>query len=62
VLRLELNKLFQVIGGIVIILSKNTVYFPNALIAVTCKHYGIKKIGTFDEDFKMVDFLEVLEL
>ncbi|MCS7130854.1 MAG: PIN domain-containing protein [Archaeoglobaceae archaeon] len=36
---------------------------PNdALIAATCKHYGIKKIATFDEDFKRVDFLEVLEL
>ncbi len=36
---------------------------PNdALIAATCKHYGIKKIATFDEDFKRVDFLEVIEL
>ncbi|MEM4945846.1 MAG: PIN domain-containing protein [Archaeoglobaceae archaeon] len=36
---------------------------PNdALIAATCKHYGIKKIATFDEDFKKVDFLEILEL
>jgi len=35
---------------------------PNdALIAATCRHYGIKKIATFDEDFKRVDFLEVLE-
>ncbi|MEM2176788.1 MAG: PIN domain-containing protein [Archaeoglobaceae archaeon] len=36
---------------------------PNdALIAATCKHYGIRKIATFDEDFKRVDFIEVLEL
>ncbi|MEM4291421.1 MAG: type II toxin-antitoxin system VapC family toxin [Archaeoglobaceae archaeon] len=36
---------------------------PNdALIAATCRHYGIRKIATFDEDFKRVDFLEVLEL
>ncbi|MEM2176791.1 MAG: PIN domain-containing protein [Archaeoglobaceae archaeon] len=36
---------------------------PNdALIAATCKHYGIRKIATFDEDFKRVDFLEVLEI
>ena len=36
---------------------------PNdALIAATCKHYGIKKIATFDEDFERVDFLEVIEL
>ncbi len=36
---------------------------PNdALIAATCKHYGIKKIATFDDDFKRVDFLEVVEI
>jgi len=36
---------------------------PNdALIVATCKHYGIKKIATFDEDFKRVDFLEVLDV
>uniref|UniRef100_A0A7C3RD84 PIN domain-containing protein n=1 Tax=Archaeoglobus fulgidus TaxID=2234 RepID=A0A7C3RD84_ARCFL len=36
---------------------------PNdALTAVTCKHYGIRRIATFDEDFKRVDFLEVVEL
>jgi len=36
---------------------------PNdALIAATCKHYGIRKIATFDEDLKRVDFLEVVEL
>ncbi len=34
---------------------------PNdALIASTCKHHGIKKIATFDEDFKRVNFLEVI--
>ncbi|WP_287794964.1 type II toxin-antitoxin system VapC family toxin [Archaeoglobus sp.] len=34
---------------------------PNdALIAATCKHFGIKKIATFDEDFKRVEFLEVV--
>ena len=36
---------------------------PNdALIAATCKQYGIKKIATFDDDFKRVDFLEVVEV
>jgi hypothetical protein len=36
---------------------------PNdALIAATCKHYGIKKIATFDEDFRRVDFLEIVEI
>jgi predicted nucleic acid-binding protein len=34
---------------------------PNdALIVATCKHYGIRKIATFDGDFKRVDFLEIL--
>ncbi len=36
---------------------------PNdALIAATCKHYGIRRIATFDEDFRRVDFLEVVEV
>ncbi|MEM4279802.1 MAG: type II toxin-antitoxin system VapC family toxin [Archaeoglobaceae archaeon] len=44
-------------------LMKEYGLLPNdALIAATCKHYGIRKIATFDEDFKKVDFLEVLEL
>ena len=34
---------------------------PNdALIAATCKQYGITKIATFDADFERVDFLEVI--
>jgi len=34
---------------------------PNdALIAATC-HYGIRKIATFDEDFKRVDFIGVVK-
>jgi predicted nucleic acid-binding protein len=34
---------------------------PNdALIVATCRHYGIKKIATFDEDFRKVDFIEVI--
>lgn len=33
---------------------------PNdALIAATCKHQRIRKIATFDADFKRVDFLEI---
>jgi len=44
-------------------LMKNYKLLPNdALIAATCKHYGIKRIATFDEDFKRVDFLEILEV
>ena len=36
---------------------------PNdALIAATCKHYGIRKIATFDDDFRRIDFLEIVEV
>jgi len=36
---------------------------PNdALIAATCKFYNINKIATFDEGFKKVDFLEIVEI
>lgn len=36
---------------------------PNdALIAATCKHYGIKDIATFDKDFERVEFLNVWKL
>ena len=34
----------------------------DALIVATCKHYGIRKIATFDEDFRRVDFLEIVEV
>ena len=40
---------------------KTYALLPNdALIAATCKANGISKIATFDEDFKRVDFLEVV--
>ncbi len=32
----------------------------DALIALTCRHYGIQGILTFDEDFKRVPWLTVL--
>ena len=32
----------------------------DALIALTCRHYGIDRILTFDEDFKRVPWLTVL--
>ena len=36
---------------------------PNdALIAATCKYYGISKIATFDEDFEKIDFVEVVKV
>jgi predicted nucleic acid-binding protein len=32
----------------------------DAVIALTCKHYGIDTILTFDEDFKRVPWLKVI--
>ncbi len=32
----------------------------DAIIALTCKHYGINTILTFDEDFKRVPWLKVV--
>ncbi len=32
----------------------------DAIIALTCKHYGINTILTFDEDFKRVPWLKVI--
>jgi len=43
------------------IMSKFKLLPNDALIAATCRHYGIRKIATFDEDFRRVDFLEVVE-
>jgi len=35
--------------------------FPSdALIALTCKHYGVSTILTFDEDFKKIPWLQVI--
>lgn len=42
---------------------KNYGLLPNdALIVATCKHYGIRKIATFDEDFRRVEFLEMVDV
>ncbi|MCE4625230.1 MAG: PIN domain-containing protein [Desulfurococcales archaeon] len=32
----------------------------DSIIALTCKHYGINTILTFDEDFKRIPWLEVV--
>jgi len=42
-------------------LIKENLYLNDALIAATCKHYGITKIATFDDDFAKVGFLEVVK-
>ncbi|MBC8521937.1 MAG: PIN domain-containing protein [Methanomicrobia archaeon] len=69
------NVLFELIqNDLIKVLDLNTQIFkdsylfsklygllPNdALIAATCKHHGIRKIATFDPDFKRVDFLEII--
>ncbi len=44
------------------ILENYSLLSNDALIAATCKYYGISKIATFDEDFEKVDFLEVVKV
>lgn len=35
---------------------------PNdALIAVSCRFHGIREIASFDDDFRRVDFLKIVE-
>lgn len=41
-------------------IGKKYKLLPNdALIVSLCKHYGIRKIATFDKDFERVEFLEI---
>ncbi len=60
---LEINVITDLPLSEFIEIFENYNLLPNdALIAATCRYYGIKKIATFDEDFKRVDFLEVVEV
>ena len=56
---LELNKTIFDIAKVFV--EKYRLLPNDALVAATCNYYGIKKIATFDEDFKRVYFLEVVE-
>jgi len=63
----DLFDLFEVLpckfGNAVLDVMEKYKLLPNdALIVATCKHYGIKKIATFDEDFRRVGFLEIVEI
>jgi len=63
----ELLNLFETLplrtGTDVIEFIEKYALLPNdALIVATCRDFGIKKIATFDEDFKRVDFLETVSL
>ena len=43
--------------------AKTCRLMPNdAVIAATCKFYNIKKLATFDDDFKRVDYLEIVKV
>jgi predicted nucleic acid-binding protein len=44
------------------IMQSYSLLSSDALIALTCRSNGIKRIATFDNDFKRVDFLEMVEL
>ncbi len=61
-LRITLLSDYQDVNAVCRIMEKYRLLPNDALIAATCKHYGIRKIATFDEDFKRVDFLEVVEI
>ncbi len=55
---LEIN---DKVKQIVIEIMKEYGLLPNdALIAATCKHYGIDTILTFDGDFKRIPWLKVI--
>ena len=58
--REELKALKDFIEELQEVILKYKVLLGDALIALTCKHYGIRKILTFDEDFKRIPWLEVL--
>lgn len=61
-LRITVLSDYQNVDEVCKIMSKYKLLPNDALIAATCKHYGIRKIATFDEDFRRVDFLEVVEI
>ncbi len=61
-LRITVLSDYQNVDEVCKIMSKYKLLPNDALIAATCKHYGIRKIATFDEDFRRVDFLEVVKI
>ena len=60
-LNVRILKDYQNLDLVKEIMIKYRLLPQDALIAATCNYYGIKKIATFDDDFKRVDFLEVVE-
>ncbi|WP_064496685.1 type II toxin-antitoxin system VapC family toxin [Methanocaldococcus jannaschii] len=65
----ELFSIFQILdlNSEIVKISREIIkkycLLPNdALICSTCKFYKINKICSFDDDFKRVDFLEIIEI
>ncbi|MFA4647420.1 type II toxin-antitoxin system VapC family toxin [Pyrococcus kukulkanii] len=53
-----LNVSGEVLSDLDAVIKKYDLLPNDAIIAATCRHYGIDKIATFDEDFERVDFLK----
>ncbi len=72
--REELEALRELIGGLGVVILQDVASLDemlqvaeryrllpgDALIAVTCRHYGIRRILTFDDDFERIPWLEVV--
>ena len=56
---LEVNN--QIVLNLRTFIEKYGLLPNDALIASTCEFYGIKRIATFDDDFKRVKTLEMVE-
>ena len=50
----------EVVGEASSIATKHGLSPNDALIAATCKHYGIDTILTFDEDFTKISWVKVI--
>jgi len=58
----ELPSSHEVTTGAIDLIRKYGLLPNDAIIASTCKHYGVGKIATFNSDFKRVKFLEVIQV
>ncbi|HEC91422.1 MAG TPA: PIN domain-containing protein [Candidatus Atribacteria bacterium] len=52
----------QDVTEILELMKNHKLLLNDALIAGTCRHHGVEKIATFDQDFERVDFLEVVKV
>nr|WP_231833725.1 PIN domain-containing protein [Pyrococcus horikoshii] len=55
------NELLRIVEVNAEIGEKYALLTNDAIIVATCKYYEIQKIATFDEDFKKVDFIEIID-